>query len=78
MLQNVFKDKTGSEIIASSIESFTKVVSELETGIELCAKEEDSINEEIQKLNDDLSKTQDSKTQAQSIKTNIEKMLGIN
>lgn len=68
--------KSGNDVIASAIESFTKVQDDLTKGIELCNSDNEKISTEISKLEEAKDKNTASVTKAQSIFDNITKLLG--
>ena len=66
----------GNDVIASAIESFTKVQDDLTKGIELCKADNEKIEKEITTLEEAKDKNTASATKAQSIFDNITKLLG--
>lgn len=68
--------KTGNDVIADAIGSFTKVQEDLTKGIELCKSDNEKILLKISKLEEEEGKNIKSATKAQLFFDNIQKLLG--
>jgi len=68
--------KSGSDIIAGAIGSFTKVQEDLTKGMELCKSDNEKISTEISKLEEAKEKNSSNIQKANKVFENISKMLG--
>ena len=67
--------KSGNDIIADAIGSFTKVQDDLTKGMELCKSDNEKISTEISKLEEAKEKNSSNIQKANKVFENISKML---